>query len=455
MSKRQQFVNKAISFLGCNEADGSFKKIIDIYNSITPLPVGYKMKTTDEWCAAFVSAVAKACNMTDIVFPECGCERMIKLYQAAGRWQENDAYSPLPGDILFYDWADNGLGDNTGFSDHVAIVVAVNGKTLKVIEGNKSQKVDYRSIQINAKYIRGYGLPDFGEEVKVKESYKGVDLSGWQNDFTDGSVLTKGGIDFAILKVTEGTSYTNHAFTAHYNMCQKHNIPMGAYVYSHAVGAAGGKAEGEFAVKTLAGRKLTLPVYLDIEDDYMLSTGKSSIMAAVRAFGAVLKAAGYKVGVYASLSRFGTYIDAEALRKEGYSIWCAAYNNKGAGMDCDIWQHTDKGKLSGYSGNLDFNVMYNTALLTGVTASEPQKTVQTVKQVQPKLYQLTAGSEGSQVKTMQILLIEKHGISCGVDGADGDFGPNTEKAVIQFQRRKGLAADGICGIDTWTALLAG
>lgn len=454
MSMRTKFVNTAISFLGSNEADGSFKKIIDLYNSITPLPVGYKVKYTDEWCAAYVSAVAKACNMTDIVFPECGCERMIKLYQKAGRWQENDAYTPLPGDILFYDWADNGVGDNTGFSDHVGIIVEVNGKTMKVIEGNKNQKVDYRSIQINAKYIRGYGLPDFGEEapVKEKETYKGVDLSGWQNDFIDGSVLTKGGIDFAILKVTESTTYTNHAFSAHYNMCKLENIPVGAYVYSHAVGASGGKAEGEFAVKTLAGRKLALPVYLDIEDEYMLSTGKAAIMAAVRAFGAVLKASGYKVGVYASRSRFGAYIDADALRKEGYSIWCAAYNNTGAGMDCDIWQHTDKGKLDGYSGNLDFNILYNTSLLTG---SAPQKVTQTVKQVQPKLYQLNAGSEGSQVKTMQILLIHKHGISCGKDGADSDFGPNTEKAVIEFQRRKGLAVDGICGIDTWTALLAG
>lgn len=456
MEKRIAFTKKAESYLGFNEADGSFKKIIDLYNSITPLPVGYAVKYTDEWCAAFVSAVAKACGMTDIVFPECGCERMIKLYQKAGRWQENDAYAtPLPGDILFYDWGDNEVGDNTGFSDHVGIIVEVKGNTMKVIEGNKSRKVDYRTIQINAKYIRGYGLPDFGEDVPVKETYKGVDLSGWQNDFIDGTVLTKGGIDFAILKVTESTTYTNHAFSAHYNMCKLVNIPMGAYVYSHAVGASGGKAEGEYAVKILAGRKLTLPVYLDIEDEFMLSTGKTAIMAAIRAFGAVLKAAGYKVGVYASRSRFGQYIDAEALRKEGYSIWCAAYNNTGAGMECDIWQHTDKGKLAGYNGNLDFNILYNGALLTGYEASAPTPVNKVLKEVQPKLYQLTAGSEGSQVETMQVLLIEKHGISCGKDGADGDFGPNTEKAVIEFQRRKGLTADGICGISTWTALLAG
>ncbi|MGN1122275.1 MAG: peptidoglycan-binding protein, partial [Eubacteriales bacterium] len=85
---RQEFVNTAISFLGCKESDGSHKAIIDLYNQIKPLPVGYKLQYTDAWCAGFVSAVAQKCGITDIVFPECGCDRMIALYKKAGRWEE-------------------------------------------------------------------------------------------------------------------------------------------------------------------------------------------------------------------------------------------------------------------------------------------------------------------------------------------------------------------------------
>ena len=465
MSKRQDFINMAVSYLGTKESDTKFREIIDTYNSITPLPVGYKMKYTDSWCAAFVSAVAKKVNMTNIIYPECGCERMIKLYQAAGRWEENDAYSPLPGDIIFYDWQDTGKGDNVGFADHVGIVTEKNGTSLKIIEGNISDKVGYQTLQVNAKYIRGYGLPDFGEETEESSSNdstcKGVDLSGHQSSLTNGAILANGGIEFAALKVTEGVTYKNPAFDAHYDMCKSHGIPVGAYVYSHAIGADGGRAEGEYAVKILNGRALTLPVYLDIEEAKMLASGKTAIMAAARAFGAVLRSAGYKVGVYASRSRFGSYIDAEALRNEGFSIWCAAYNNSGPGMTCDIWQYTSSGQLSGYNGNLDLNILYNAALLTGAAqvpeAPKETKSAETAKEVEVmvKLTQLSKGSEGAQVKSMQVLLIDKFSTSCGPDGADSKFGANTEKAVRAFQKKKGLVVDGICGAKTWTALLAG
>ena len=155
--------------MGHNEADGSHKTIINMYNSIQPLPVNYRMSYTDAWCAAYVSAMAWKCKITDIVFPECGCDRMIALYKKAGRWQENDGYKPQIGDVIFYDWGDSGSGDNTGSSDHVGVIVSVSGLTMKVVEGNISDKVGYRNIIVDGKYIRGYGLPDFAKKVGAKD----------------------------------------------------------------------------------------------------------------------------------------------------------------------------------------------------------------------------------------------------------------------------------------------
>ena len=158
---RNTIVRIAQSFVGKNEADGSFKEIIDLYNSQKPLPAGYKMSYSDPWCAAFVSAVAVKAGATDIIFPECSCDRMIRLYQNNFCWKEDDSYIPSPGDIIFYDWQDSGIGDNTGGSDHVGIVDSVIGNTIKVIEGNSSDRVQYLTRTVNQRYIRGYGLPKY------------------------------------------------------------------------------------------------------------------------------------------------------------------------------------------------------------------------------------------------------------------------------------------------------
>lgn len=68
---------------------------------------------------------------------------------------------------------------------------------------------------------------------------------------------------------------------------------------------------------------------------------------------------------------------------------------------------------------------------------------------------LKKGDEGGAVQSMQLLLIHKWAISCGPDGADGDFGPNTDTALRRFQNRVKLASDGICGERSWKALIGG
>lgn len=170
---RARVVEQARSWLGYSENDGRHKKIIDLYNSKTPLPRGYAVKYTDAWCATYVSAVAIACGLDKIMPRECSCPVMISLYQGLGRWVENDGYKPQPGDVIFYDWQDSGAGDNTGTSDHVGVVESVDGSTLVILEGNCGDKVARRSLQVNGRYIRGYGVPDFaGQGHKESEPAK-------------------------------------------------------------------------------------------------------------------------------------------------------------------------------------------------------------------------------------------------------------------------------------------
>lgn len=168
----QKVLDTARGWLGCNEANGTHRQIIDLYNSVRPLPRGYAVKYTDEWCSTFVSAVAIKAGATDIIPRECGCEKQIELCKSMGIWIEDGSIVPKAGDIIFYNWDDSSQ-PNDGYADHVGIVESVGGYTITVIEGNMSERVGRRNIRIGHGNIRGYARPRYsnsGSTTPVKPS---------------------------------------------------------------------------------------------------------------------------------------------------------------------------------------------------------------------------------------------------------------------------------------------
>ena len=165
MGSRQAMIAKMQSWIGKNEVDGSFREIIDIYNSHTPRARGYKLQYSDEWCAGTVSAAAIATGNTNAVPLEVSCHYMIEGAKAKGIWVENDSYVPQGGDIILYDWQDSGIGDNTGNPDHVGVVEYTSGGIIHVIEGNNGEKVARRELSVNGRYIRGFIVPKYSNNT--------------------------------------------------------------------------------------------------------------------------------------------------------------------------------------------------------------------------------------------------------------------------------------------------
>ena len=179
---RSAVVNKMLAWEGYSEKNGNFKLIIDRYNAYlsTAIKAGcanYKVKYSDEWCATAASAAYIACGIGYLFPVECSCPRMITLAKKMGIWKENDGYAPDPADAVLYDWEDSGKGDNTGTPDHIGIVIAVDKSkgTFVVMEGNKNESVERRTMSIDGKYIRGFITPKFNGSVpKKKEEVKTV-----------------------------------------------------------------------------------------------------------------------------------------------------------------------------------------------------------------------------------------------------------------------------------------
>lgn len=169
---RDYFLETAEKYIGYSEASGKHKQILAVYNNHKPLARNYKVQPNDEWCATYVSAMSILAGLTDIIPTECSCQRQIDLFKKLGSFVEADSYVPMRGDIIYYDWNDNGKGDNTGWADHVGICSEVKNGQIVVLEGNRKESVGYRTIGINGKTIRGFAVPKYAskaDKVVVKQ----------------------------------------------------------------------------------------------------------------------------------------------------------------------------------------------------------------------------------------------------------------------------------------------
>lgn len=156
----------AARWLGTKEGSTDHRRILDIYNGIRPLPRGYAMKTTDAWCAAFVSAAAVEAGIDSIVPLECSCGRIVEQAQRMGIWVEDDAHIPQIGDWVLYNWDAAKKGDDAGAPDHIGIVAGVKAGEILVVEGNYDNAVKLRRIIVDDRKLRGFVCPRYDTLAK-------------------------------------------------------------------------------------------------------------------------------------------------------------------------------------------------------------------------------------------------------------------------------------------------
>lgn len=165
-----EVIKLARSWIGKNEADGSYKEIIDIYNSCpNELPRGVEMQYNWAWCACTWSALAIKLGYTDIMPIEISCGELIKAAKKMNIWVEEDGHVPCSGDAVLYDWGDSGSGDNVGWPNHIGLVEEVcrDAGYFVVIEGNYDNSVKRRTVSINGKFIRGFITPNYDKEDPI------------------------------------------------------------------------------------------------------------------------------------------------------------------------------------------------------------------------------------------------------------------------------------------------
>ncbi len=200
--------------------------------------------------------------------------------------------------------------------------------------------------------------------------YKVIDISQ-HNDLN--IKLLK--VDAVILRVgyrgygDAGKIVLDSKFKEYIKALNNAKIPVGVYFYSQAITSAEAKAEAQFVLDKIKPYKVDLPIYFDAEYAengdrfvgrlYNAKLGKDKLTKICKTFCDKISANGYRAGVYANYDFYkNKYIATELTN---YSLWIAHYSVKSVptikGVEFDLWQYTDDGKVNGVTGEVDCDQM--------------------------------------------------------------------------------------------------
>jgi len=106
-----------------------------------------------EWCACFVSWCADQCGYLESgIIPKFSlCSDGVDWFKKNGQWQ-NKNYEPQTGDLIFFDWGNNGT------IDHVGIVEKCENGRVYTVEGNSGDACKQQSYSVGSNSIYGYGV---------------------------------------------------------------------------------------------------------------------------------------------------------------------------------------------------------------------------------------------------------------------------------------------------------
>ncbi|MFD2514186.1 glycoside hydrolase family 25 protein [Pontibacter locisalis] len=192
-----------------------------------------------------------------------------------------------------------------------------------------------------------------GVEIdKTMYPVTGIDVSNHTGKI-DFAQVKEQGVDFVIIKATEGANFKDESFERNYSNAQNADIPVGAYHFFRF--NRSGKEQAKNFLKHIKGKRFELPLVLDVEEwGNSGSSKREEVVAELQNFiDEVESQVKKKVMIYTNESGYRTYIKGNFDTK---SIWICSFS-KSPNIDAKwtLWQHSHIGKLKGAEGWIDLN----------------------------------------------------------------------------------------------------
>lgn len=217
-------------------------------------------------------------------------------------------------------------------------------------------------------------------------SKRGIDISTWQGN-VDFNKVKADGIQFCIFR--EGYRQAiDGQFKNYVKGAKAAGIPiLGVYHFIYVDGATPKQnAKACIANMKAAGLDPTsIWIFSDLEYDTWTKAGikvtKALCTQYTIEFLDTLKAAGCKkLGIYCNLDYYRNYYDWNQLSEYRKYLWLADYTG-GPDVDCVIQQTGSTGKVSGISGNVDMDTLFDESMLSGKEETKVGVTAQDVLNV--------------------------------------------------------------------------
>lgn len=192
MTTVEEILSQARALLGVKHYSTGHQQLLNDYNSVRPVPVGYLVSSEDDWCDVFVTVIFDRANASQLIGRECGVERHIAIFKNLGIWIEDGASVPKAGDIITFSWRTNSQPNNS-WGDHIGIVESVANGMITTIEGNSNREVRRNTYPVGHGNIRGFARPNYvgvqtpsepgNEETEYYTVVSGDSLWGIANRF--------------------------------------------------------------------------------------------------------------------------------------------------------------------------------------------------------------------------------------------------------------------------------
>lgn len=204
----------------------------------------------------------------------------------------------------------------------------------------QSQAINYRTITY--------------DQAKSSGLIWGIDLSHHQTDI-NWKKLEDQKPYFIFLKTTEGATHTDRLYQTNYKEARKLDILVGSYhFFSYR---SGGKAQALHFLRTATYQKGDLPLVLDAEYHKKMPQKHVVTRELIAFLKTVKQKSGLKPIIYCDYDYYKDYLAGKL--KSDYYLWICDYRRE---PDCKwtFWQTTDKFKISGVPGTVDFNIFQGT-----------------------------------------------------------------------------------------------